>query len=253
MRNVLYLLILLSIGIFQQSCLKNDEPGKEVVCQFTIETVDFDRTGSVVSVALDDITSASDTNLVLYKIVDNNRIQTPVQFEFLGDKRYMYWILTDAPLKGSKRQYELVLEKSNPQIHQPPISILNQNGEYEFAFNGRRVLKYNSQIVQPPEGIDESYKRSGFINPLYAPNQAILTRIPDSTSDHLHHYGLWNAWKKVLFKGDTIDFFAPQFGQGTVRHVGEVSKNEGPVFSSLQVLREHITWQNTEKRNNSHF
>jgi len=247
MKNVLCLLIFLFVCIFQQSCINSSETGKEVICQFIIETDDYDRIGSVVSVALDEITFAPDSMLSLIEIVENQRISTNIQLEISGNKRYLYWNLSGETPKGATRQYELVLEKSNPETSKFAVSVLNRDGDYEFIFNGKKVLKYNAQVVPPPEGIDKSYKRSGFINPLYAPNQSVLTRTPDSDSDHLHHYGLWNAWKKVQFRGEEIDFFAPQFGQGTVRNVGVVSKNEGPVFSNLQVLREHITWQNTEK------
>jgi len=196
---------------------------------------------------LNKITFIPDTNLTLFEIVENKRIQTDIQFEITGNKRYLYWILKGNSPKGTCRYYELVKKKRSSDKNHFPVSINNKKGGYEFSINGKKILKYNSDIVEPPKGVESSYKRSGFINPLYSPDQTILTRIPDSDSDHLHHYGLWNAWKKVMFRGEEIDFFAPQFGQGTIRHTGIVSINEGPVFSSLQALREHITWQDTER------
>lgn len=253
MKNIFYSLICLLVGILPQGCQNSnetensDETEKEVIGQFKVDFGDVNRVESVVSIALDGITFLPDSDLSLYEIVGKERVKTDVQFEISGNKRYLYWILQADSTKNSNRQYELVSEKSIPVTNEPPVSIINQNGIWQFSFNGKKVLNYNSQVVQPPKGVDSSFKRSGFINPIYAPNQELLTRVPDSNSDHLHHYGLWNAWKKVQFKGETIDFFAPQFGQGTIRHVGVISKNEGPVFSNLKVLREHITWQDTER------
>ncbi|MBN2639742.1 MAG: PmoA family protein [Bacteroidales bacterium] len=247
MKNIFYSLLFLILLVTFQSCQTASQEAENVICQFNVETGNLDRSESVVSVPLDEITFVHDSMLNLFEISENKRVKTDIQFEILGNKKYLYWILTGNTPKGSERQYELVIGNTKSEATQQTVSISSSDGGYEFYFKGKKVLKYNTQIVKPPKGIDESYKRSGFINPLYAPDQTILTRTPDSDSDHLHHYGLWNAWKKVLFKGEEIDFFAPQFGQGTVRHVGVVSRNEGPVYGNLQVLREHITWQNTEK------
>ena len=159
----------------------------------------------------------------------------------------MYWILHGNSQKGKKRLYELVLDGPKSKVRQTFVSINYNDGGHEFLFNGEKVLRYNAQTVYLLQGVDTAYKRSGFIHPLYAPNQTILTRTPDSTSDHLHHYGLWNTWKKTRFRGEEIDFFAPQFGQGTVKHANVVSIIEGPIYSNLSVLLEHIAWQDTEK------
>jgi hypothetical protein len=245
MKNIYYYIVALTVCLLSQSCQEDKKTGEKVISHFTVMVGDFERTESVASVALDEITHSADSNLVLYEILKGERVQTDIQFEISGNKRYMYWILNGNSQKGTRREYELVKEESKYTKKTPPVSIINQDGGYEFIFKGKKVLKYNSQIVLPPKGVDISYSRSGFINPLYAPNQAILTRIPDSTSDHLHHYGLWNAWKKVQFRGKDIDFFAPQFGQGTVRHTGVISKNEGAVFGSLSVLLEHVVWQDS--------
>lgn len=247
MKNIICPLLYLIFMVSIQSCHSSMPLADNVICQLIVESGNIDRNESVVSVPLDHITFVHDSMLNLFEISENKRIKTEIQFEVQGNKRYMYWILTDNTPKGKKRHYELVVSNNQPEAIQHTVSILNSEGGYEFLFNGKKVLKYNTQIVEPPEGVEESFRRSGFINPLYAPDQTVLTRIPDSVSDHLHHYGIWNAWKKVLFRGEEIDFFAPQFGQGTVRHVGVVARNEGPVYSKLQVLREHITWQNTDK------
>jgi hypothetical protein len=258
MKIIYYLIICYIICTYTYGCHKNNEKGDNVICHLTVSAGDIDRNDPVASVPLDEITFIPDSNLVLYEITGKEKIKTDIQLGITAKGRYMHWILPGNIQKGAIRHYDLEMKKSNSAINESDvsqtdynnntfISVIFQNGGYEFIRKGKKVLKYNTEVVEPPEGVDSSYRRSGFINPLYSPDQTILTRIPDPGSDHLHHYGLWNAWKKVKFRGDEIDFFAPQFGQGTVRHVGVVSINEGPVFSSLQVLREHITWQNTER------
>lgn len=224
-----------------------DETRQESICLFNVAIGNIDRYETVASISLDEITFVPDSDLTLYEIAGNERILTDFQTEISGNKRYLHWILTGNSKKGTERRYELILEKSGSKTNQSPVSIINSDGGYEFIFNGKKILKYNSQIVRPPKGVDISYSRSGFISPLYAPDQSILTRIPNFNSDHLHHYGLWSAFKKTRFQGKEIDFFAPQFKQGTLRHAGIISMNEGPIFSKLTVLLEHVAWPYTDQ------
>ena len=233
------------IFLFLTSCNNFDEKDRNIIGYISVNIGDFNRVESVVSISLDEVTFVHDSILTLYEIKDNERVFTDVQFTVDQDNRYMYWILNGESQKGGKRIYELVRNELRPNVGQSEVLIADQNIGHEFIINGKKVLRYNSQIVYPPEGVDTTLKRSGFIHPLYAPNQYILTRTPDSTADHLHHYGLWNAWKKTRFRGEEIDFFAPQFEQGTVRHVNIVSVNEGPVFSKLSAFLEHVAWQDT--------
>jgi len=59
------------------------------------------------------------------------------------------------------------------------------------------ILTYQKAEVPPPEGIDKSYRRSGFIHPLYAPGGGIVTSI--HAEDHYHHLGLWHAWVRTEY------------------------------------------------------
>jgi hypothetical protein len=241
------LIVNVFISLFLASCNNSAETDNNTIGYIYVDIGDFDRIESVASISLDGITYAPDSLLTLYEIKDNERIFTEAQFTVNQDNRYMYWILSGESLKGNNRAYELVRSGSKPKISKSGVLITDQNVGHEFILNGKKVLRYNSETVYPPEGVDTTFKRSGFIHPLYAPNQAILTRTPDSTSDHLHHYGLWNAWKKTRFRGEEIDFFAPQFEQGTVRHANIVSVTEGPVFSNLCAYLEHVAWQDTDQ------
>ena len=86
----------------------------------------------------------------------------------------------------------------------------------------QKLLTYQFKTVYPPKGIDTSYKRSGFIHPLYAPHGQALTRI--QPTDHYHHYGIWNAWTHTFFEGDTVDFWNIRGKQATVRFAKFTSK-----------------------------
>jgi hypothetical protein len=75
----------------------------------------------------------------------------------------------------------------------------------ELAENGKPVLVYNHGMMLR-EGVDEKYRRSSYIHPVYAPGGTILT--DDFPKDHPHHRGICWSWPIVKFEGKTHDVWA---------------------------------------------
>lgn len=111
----------------------------------------------------------------------------------------------------------------------------------------QKLLTYQFKTVYPPKGIDTSYKRSGFIHPLYTPNGQVLTRI--QPPDHYHHYGIWNPWTHTFFEGDTVDFWNIRGQKGTVRFAKFTSQNRQSKYAEFTALHEHVVFKKdkTEK------
>jgi Methane oxygenase PmoA len=110
------------------------------------------------------------------------------------------------------------------------------------VFSGNnRLLTYQFKTVYPPAGQDSSYKRSGFIHPLYTPHGQVLTRI--QPPDHYHHYGIWNPWTHTVFEKDTIDFWNLVKKTGTVRFVKFTSTKNKAKFSEFTALHEHVVFK----------
>ena len=87
------------------------------------------------------------------------------------------------------------------------------------------VLTYHKAAVDPPEGIDPIFRRSGFIHPLRTPKGGVLTGI--HPKDHYHHLGLWHAWVHTEFDGRKPDFWNLGTGTGLVRHTGVKAVGDG--------------------------
>ena len=98
---------------------------------------------------------------------------------------------------------------------QPSIHYIDTGSALEYKLGEKLLFTYNYTIVHPPAGIDQVYKRSGFIHPLNSLNGETVTNC--SPSDHYHHYGLWYAWTKTTYRGEEIDFWNVGKKQGTVR------------------------------------
>jgi hypothetical protein len=193
------------------------------------------------SMNLDAITFLPDSTLSLVEIVNNQTRPVPFQIKNNGS-RTLHWQVPAGNQK--KHQYRLI---NTPAPSSSGINLKNADGQLTFHSAGHNLLNYYFKTLYPPASADTNYKRSGFIHPLWTPHGQELTRI--QAPDHYHHYGIWNPWTHVYFEGDTVDFWNIKGKQGTVRFAKLISATEGPVFSELQALHEHVVFKKdgTEK------
>jgi hypothetical protein len=186
--------------------------------------------GIPVRINLDEITFISDSLLSLVEVSGNTR--TPVPFQI--SRRELYWMVhpDSTPRQVS---YELVKGSQAPKKN---VVALSKDGTLTLTAGDKNLLRYYYETLYPPAGVDSSYKRSGFIHPLWSPHGQELTRI--QPKDHYHHYGIWNPWTHVLYEGDTVDFWNLRGRKGLVRFARFISTTEGDLFGEFRVLHEHV-------------
>jgi Family of unknown function (DUF6807) len=193
-----------------------------------------------VSVNLDVTSYMADSSLVLMEVRGDKKVRIPYQFGYDG-QRTLSWVVN--PGKVEKHlTYELTTGKPLPNKGVEPVS----NGDaLTLVSDAKDLLRYNYKTVYPPAGVDSAYKRSGFIHPLWSPHGQVLTRI--QPKDHYHHYGIWNPWTHVLYKGDTIDFWNLRSRKGLVRFAKFISITGGAVFGEFQALHEHVVLRKNDQ------
>jgi hypothetical protein len=106
------------------------------------------------------------------------------------------------------------------------------------------ILTYHIKEVEPPEGVDKAYRRSGFIQPLHAPSGGVVTGI--HPGDHYHHIGLWHAWVKTRYQGYDSgheqktgpDFWNLGGKTAFIRHSGILETRK----SGFTVKQEHLAY-----------
>ncbi len=211
--------------------------------KITINTGEFKRFQTVISVDLDSISNINDNKLVLYLKDGSERIPVPIQI-VKTKRRRMYWQLPDEVSAGTQLIYELVnkrdLKKGKSQ------SVFNSDGAFILKKSHRNVLRYNASTLMPPPGEDEAFRRSGFVHPLFAPNGAVLTEI--QPKDHIHHYGIWNPWAKTTFQAEEVDFWNLKKRQGTVQHARVLNTRQGDVFAQMEFLHNHVAWPESTRQ-----
>jgi hypothetical protein len=185
------------------------------------------------SISLDEITSIPDSVLVLQEITGSKKTPIPYQISNLAGRR-LHWIVQPGT-KQKKRTFEL---SRGVNAGSTAMMAAAADGGLLLKSGSTNLLRYQVELVYPPAGVDSAYRRNGFIHPLWSPHGQELTRI--QPKDHYHHYGIWNPWTHVLYKGDTVDFWNIGGKKGTVRFAGLLSTASGPVFSGFIAKHEHI-------------
>ena len=199
------------------------------LAKITVEAGDVDRVDTPVCVSPGDIDGG---NVRLVEVKGDNRKGVASQVDEGGN---LCWIVKGKTAAGSKRVYEIVKGESRKR---DGVAVVKTDKHLDLKIGDESVLRYNHAIVPPPEGQSELYNRSGFIHPLWAPSQAVLTNI--HPADHYHHVGLWMPWTKTHFEGRDVDFWNLKAGQGTVRFVEFDGTTEGPVFGGFKAKQEHV-------------
>ncbi|HEU5073264.1 MAG TPA: DUF6807 family protein, partial [Polyangiaceae bacterium] len=93
----------------------------------------------------------------------------------------------------------------------------------------------------PPEGVDPSNVRAGYLHPVYAPGGTLVTDdFPIDPEGHPWHHGIWGAWTQAEFDGHVIDFWNSYKNEGRVDLDRVEALWEGPVHAGLDAKLVHI-------------
>ena len=107
--------------------------------------------------------------------------------------------------------------------------------------NNTNVLQYNTVAPRLPGGVDEAYRRNGFIHPAWSPAGNVLTNI--NATDHWHHYGIWNPWTSVEYAGKHYDLWNINSKLGTVRYDSLYHSASGDLCADILVRHRHIIFE----------
>lgn len=86
---------------------------------------------------------------------------------------------------------------------------------------GKIVVTYNKVSPPAPSGIDKVYERSGCLHPVATPLGRTVTEM--FPFDHPHQHGIFSAWVRTTYDGQTVDFWNLAGGTGRVLHERVVS------------------------------
>lgn len=176
--------------------------------------------------------------LQLFEVDGENETAVTSQLK-PGNPDQLTWILDGRTEPGTTRNYLLrVVDSSLAATSDSKISVEDDGNSLLFTIADKPVLNYRYTEIDVPEGVDEIFKRGGYIHPIWSPGGEVLSRI--QPPDHYHHYGIWNPWTRTDFEGREVDFWNLGQGQGTVRAKQVTERREGAVFGGFKSVHNHI-------------
>jgi hypothetical protein len=228
--------------------------------------VDADGVARQNTIASFDITSYADVPIgsqIVVKTADGKTCQTQVIQCFEAKTTTLYWRIDDPMTEKESRNF--VVEIVAASSTDPVMAVVNatqtrqsgapsggvlptQGGMNTPAMNNLilkknnvNVLQYNTVAPRLPGGVDQSYRRNGFIHPVWSPAGNVLTNI--NPTDHWHHYGIWNPWTSVEYNGNHYDLWNINDKTGTVRFDSLYRSASGDLFADILVRHRHIIFE----------
>ena len=104
--------------------------------------------------------------------------------------------------------------------------------------DGLHVLTYH-KTDNVPAGIDQKYRRSGFIHPISTPSGKILTD-DYPVPHHTHQHGLFFAWRKARFEGKELNFWEVGDDAAMVRHDKVLEIIQEDSYAGFRVRLVHV-------------
>lgn len=121
----------------------------------------------------------------------------------------------------------------------PKVGIQDVDGKRLLASHGgKKIVQYNYGHIEPPDGVDAVFGRSGYLHPVWNPSGQVLTN--DHPPKHLHHHGIWFPWTSSEFEGRKSDFWNSKSKQGKVECVEAKAVAEGPVFAAIRAKHRFV-------------
>jgi hypothetical protein len=209
------------------------------VAEISVDTGDSTYLNAPVSVSLQGVhLNLHEGDLQLYEL--SNGGETPVVSQLKpGNPDQLRWILDGETGPNTTRNYELrVVDQAEDSAVSSKVEVEDDGSSLLFTISDKPVLNYRYTEIDVPEGVDEIFKRGGYIHPIWSPGGEVLSRI--QPPDHYHHYGIWNPWTRTEFEGREVDFWNLGSGQGTVRAKQIAERKSGSVYGGFRAVHDHI-------------
>ncbi|PIA82100.1 hypothetical protein BFR04_12430 [Gaetbulibacter sp. 4G1] len=212
----------------------------EELLRFSVNSGNYDRSDCPVSTPFPSL-EFDHKKIQLVELVGTTK--KPVPFQFDRNINKLWFILDGLTPKETVRHFAII--ESKEEIENQQIQISKEKGAFQFKYKEQPILNYQFGMVYPPKSVDDAYKKSGFLHPVFSPEGEILTRI--QAPDHYHHYGIWGPWTKTNINGRSVDFWNLGKKQGTVLFKSFLNEVQGDVYSSFIALQEHLDFKAVEK------
>jgi len=158
------------------------------------------------------------------------------------------WFILDELSAGASAEFMMDLQpladRSDAAKTEGQVTVQMDDAIVTFSADGKKVLSYYHRENDPPEELDERYRRGGYIHPFYSPGGVVLSSHLN-VDQHPHHSGIWSAWTNTRFEGRNPDFWNVHHDRGRVDLDSLIAMWDGPVFGGFRSAHRFtdLTWE----------
>lgn len=130
------------------------------------------------------------------------------------------WFVLDHLDAGSEKRYTLSLQQTVPFQTDSGVYTERDGNQIHIFTGDKKIASYYSGLNSLPQELDNIYQRGGYLHPVYSPDGNVLTNHLN-VGMHPHHSGIWSAWTRTRYGGDSPDFW------NVHEHTGRVDVEPG--------------------------
>lgn len=205
------------------------------VFEIIVSSGSIDRFGTVVPVSLP--AAVAPGNYVLEGPDGRNSI-------LQVDPENTAWLMLDHLPAGSNVNFrfdtspvsrELSGDGAGSEEFESGSRVVMHENMLDLFSGGRHVISFFHGVNNPPEELDENYRRGGYIHPVKTPSGTVLSSHLDPVR-HPHHSGIWSAWTNTSYQGRTPDFWNVDQGTGRVDIMELINTWSGGVHAGFESM-----------------
>ena len=104
--------------------------------------------------------------------------------------------------------------------------------QVRVTVDGRHAFSYVGEPVRLPPGVEDVFRRGGYIHPVNTPSGRRVTE--DYPPNHKHHHGIWAAWTSTRVAGRAPDFWNMGDKKGNVEFERLGRTWSGPLTAGIE-------------------
>ena len=146
-------------------------------------------------------------------------------------------VLPDTLLANTQRIFQLTPVYGS--MSSSKVQTARSGNTIVVSIEEKPFFNYRGDPGLPHPDRPAHYTGSGFIHPLYSPGGKILT--DGFPAGHAHQNGIFSAWTRAIYKGDTVDFWNRQQLRGKVEHLRVDTVLQGLVATQVQTTGRFVS------------